>query len=110
METTAFQNWVKQFYEKRGWSDYNGFIRVGFLMEEVGEVARVIRALEIGRDRPDEAVRDEDQLRKELKEEIGDVLGNVLILAKLYGLSLEDIMRAHVDKLSSRFADDMPDS
>ncbi len=55
MDVTAFQEWVKDYYESRGWSELDIFIRIGFLAEETGEVARAIRALEIGRDRPDEA-------------------------------------------------------
>ncbi|MGQ0422215.1 MazG nucleotide pyrophosphohydrolase domain-containing protein, partial [Bacillus sp. HC-Mk] len=54
MDIVAFQRWVEEFYEKRSWSQYNAFIRLNFLTEEVGEVSRVVRAIEIGRDRPDE--------------------------------------------------------
>lgn len=35
--------------------EYGPFIRTGFLMEEVGELARAVRAAEIRRDRPDES-------------------------------------------------------
>ncbi|MBO1003191.1 MazG-like family protein [Pseudogracilibacillus auburnensis] len=45
----------RQLYKDRGWVDLDIFVRIGFLSEETGEVARAIRALEIGRDRPDEA-------------------------------------------------------
>ena len=50
MNVTEFQQWVKDYYKMRGWSDLDIFIRIGFLAEETGEVARAIRALEIGRD------------------------------------------------------------
>ncbi|MGG2017681.1 MazG nucleotide pyrophosphohydrolase domain-containing protein [Bacillus sp. S10(2024)] len=103
MNTNEFQNWVEQFYHKRGWAQYNSFIRVNFLAEEVGEVSRVIRAIEIGRDRPDETAKNEEELIIELKEELGDVLGNLIILAQKYDLDLQDIMEAHVKKLSKRF-------
>lgn len=56
MELNEFQKWVKDYYDTRGWSDLSIFTRIGFLAEETGEVARAIRALEIGRDRPDEKV------------------------------------------------------
>ncbi len=55
MNVNEFQEWVKAYYEKRGWSELDIFIRIGFLTEETGEVARAIRTLEIGRDRPDES-------------------------------------------------------
>lgn len=51
LELNEFQRWVKDYYEARGWSELNIFTRIGFLAEETGEVARAIRAIEIGRDR-----------------------------------------------------------
>ncbi len=67
MDIVAFQRWVEEFYEKRSWSQYNAFIRLNFLTEEVGEVSRVVRAIEIGRDRPDEDAKTEEELKQELK-------------------------------------------
>ncbi|GIP34851.1 MazG nucleotide pyrophosphohydrolase domain-containing protein [Paenibacillus sp. J2TS4] len=104
MELEEFQKWVQRFYKQRGWTDYGPFIRVGFLMEETGEVARAVRALEIGRDRPDEAGLPLPKLEQELVEELGDVLGNVILLANLYGVSLEKIATAHKAKLMKRYA------
>ncbi len=75
-------------------------------MEEVGEVARVVRAYEIGRDRPDEGSRSVDELREELVGELGDVLGNVTLLADLYNISLDEIIAEHQRKLSKRFANE----
>ena len=98
-----FQRWVEEFYEKRSWSQYNSFIRLNFLTEEVGEVSRVVRAIEIGRDRPDEQIKQVEELKMELKEELGDVLANLIILSQKYDLDLQDIMNAHVEKLSKRF-------
>ncbi|MFF2496776.1 MazG-like family protein [Peribacillus sp. NPDC058075] len=56
MNVTEFQQWVKDYYEAQGWSELDIFIRIGFLAEETGEVARAIRSLEIGRNRPDEVI------------------------------------------------------
>ncbi|EEL48655.1 MULTISPECIES: MazG nucleotide pyrophosphohydrolase domain-containing protein [Bacillus cereus group] len=103
MNIAGFQRWVEDFYEKRSWSQYNSFIRLNFLTEEVGEVSRVVRAIEIGRDRPDEQEKQEEELKIELKEELGDVLANLIILSQKYDLDLQDIMEAHVEKLSKRF-------
>jgi len=103
MEAKEFQQWVENFYQKRGWTDYGPFIRMGFLMEEAGEVARVVRSLEIGRDRPDETDKRAEELKRELTEELGDVLGNLIILANLYNIGMEEIMEAHVGKLKQRF-------
>lgn len=103
MDIQSFEQWVHQFYASRQWSDYDSFIRVGFLMEEVGEVARAVRAMEIGRDRPDEAVPSDSMLHQELVEELGDVLANLLVLAKRYDISMDRMMQAHQDKLINRF-------
>lgn len=103
MDITQFQNWVDDFYESRGWSQYGPFIRVGFLIEEVGEVARVVRSLEIGRDRPDEGEKSAEALRQELTEELGDVLSNLMILAKKYDIELSDIVEDHINKLTKRY-------
>ncbi|WP_314591020.1 MazG-like family protein [Paenibacillus terrigena] len=97
------QAWIQQFYQDRGWSNYGPFERVGFLMEEVGETARAIRAIEIGRDRPDELEQPMDRLREELVEELGDVLGNVIILANMYDVSIEHILEVHKSKLTKRY-------
>lgn len=103
MEFNQFQNWVKEFYEQRGWSDYGPFIRMGFMMEEVGEVSRAVRALEIGRDRPDESDRLQQELQQEFIEELGDVLGNVILLANMYNVSLKKIAEVHKEKLLKRY-------
>lgn len=103
MNTIDFQKWVAEYYKKRGWPELDIFIRIGFLAEETGEVARAIRALEIGRDWPDELESSENELKLELMEELGDVLGNVTVIANKYGISLEEIFIAHRDKLEKRF-------
>lgn len=53
--------------------------------------------------RPDEDAKTEEELKQELKEELGDVLSNLIILSQKYDLDLQDIMNAHVAKLSKRF-------
>ncbi|OAB25493.1 hypothetical protein PMSD_27455 [Paenibacillus macquariensis subsp. defensor] len=103
MDINAFQQWVKDYYEERGWSELDIFIRIGFLAEETGEVARAIRALEIGRNRPDETVSTYAENKQELIEELGDVLGNVIVIANKYDVSLEDIFKSHQEKLHNRY-------
>ncbi|MGP4065804.1 MazG nucleotide pyrophosphohydrolase domain-containing protein [Oceanobacillus sp. M65] len=105
MDVTKFQHWVNDYYENKGWSELDIFIRIGFLAEETGEVARAIRALEIARDRPDETTGSFSDNRKELVEELGDVLGNVIVIANKYNISLEEVFKSHKEKLSKRYAD-----
>ncbi len=80
MNTTEFQSWIKEYYETRGWTELDIFIRIGFLTEETGEVARAIRALEVGRDRPDKKTETYEDLTRELVEELDDVLVTLLLL------------------------------
>ncbi|GGG00756.1 MazG nucleotide pyrophosphohydrolase domain-containing protein [Paenibacillus aceti] len=104
MDITEFQRWVKQHYQDRGWSDLDIFVRIGFLAEETGEVARAIRALEIGRDRPDEVDGTFEENRQHLTEELGDVLGNLIVIANKYDISLEEIFQSHQAKLLDRYS------
>ncbi|TEB48864.1 MazG nucleotide pyrophosphohydrolase domain-containing protein, partial [Streptococcus agalactiae] len=39
----------------------------------------------------------------DIKEELGDVLDNIFILADQYNISLEEIISAHRTKLEKRF-------
>ncbi|AIC93097.1 MazG nucleotide pyrophosphohydrolase domain-containing protein [Shouchella lehensis] len=105
MTSEEFQNWIQTYYEERGWHDLDIFIRIGFLSEETGEVARAIRALEIGRDRPEEERGDYQQNKVALTEELGDVLGNIAVIANKYNISLEDVFTLHRNKLEERYAE-----
>ena len=100
MDMNEARQWIKQFYGERGWTEYGLYSR-WVLMEETGETARAVRAYEIGRDRPDEEVQSREQLKQDLVEEIGDVLGNISLLADLYGISLEEAFMAHQQKCRS---------
>lgn len=81
MDLSQFQKFVEAYYTKKRWLDLNIFIRIGFLSEETGEVARAIRALEIGRYRADEADKSHEENIQALTEEFGDVLGNIVVIA-----------------------------
>ena len=106
MKINEYNSWVIDFYKKRNWYQYDPFIRVGFLTDEVGEISRAIRGVEIGRDRPDESAKDQAYYRENLMEELGDVFDNVLILADKYDIALEDIMGHHKAKLEERFKEE----
>lgn len=104
MNINEFQQWVKEYYQQRKWSDLDIFVRIGFLAEETGEVARAIRALEIGRDRPDEVEGSYQENKSDLTEELGDVLGNLIVIANRYDISFEDILKTHKQKLVARYS------
>lgn len=104
MNILDYQKFISDFYKRKNWYQYDPFIRANFLNEEVGEVCRAIRAIEIGRDRPDEKPKSPSENLTNLIEELGDVLDNIFIIADKYQLSLEDIMVAHQQKLTQRYA------
>jgi len=103
MELVEFQKWIKKYYEERGWAELDIFTRIGFLAEETGEVARAVRALEIGRGRPDEMDNSYIDSKQELVEELGDVVGNIIVIANKYDITLEEVFQTHQDKLLERY-------
>ncbi|OFI50399.1 hypothetical protein BG261_00500 [Floricoccus tropicus] len=106
MNTKEYEKWVIDFYRNRGWYEYDPFVRINYLTEEVGEVSRAVRDIEIGRDRPDESEKSLDTKKDNLLEELGDVLDNIIILADKYDMTLEDVMDKHIKKLEKRFDQD----
>lgn len=106
MDLTNYQEFIRAFYRKRGWYDYSIFIRTNFLTEEVGEVCQAIRAIEIGRDRPDEMEAIAQEKMDHLVEELGDAFDNLFLIADKYDLSLEMILAKHKTKLEQRYSED----
>ncbi|CAM3117906.1 MazG nucleotide pyrophosphohydrolase domain-containing protein [Sporolactobacillus spathodeae] len=103
MHLNEVQEWEKNFYTERGWIDLPPYTRIGFLIEELGEVSRAVRSFEIGRDHPGEKRCTREVIIANLAEELGDVLSNLSILADLYDLTLEDLVDAHRKKLTLRY-------
>src|SRR5699024_6394371 len=95
MEAKEFQKWIAEYYKSRVWSDLDIFVRIGFLSEETGEAARAIRSLEIGQDRPDEHTASLAESKRNLTEELGDVLGNLVVIANKYNIDLQEIFLEH---------------
>ncbi len=81
----------------------NTSIRLNFLVEEIGELSQAIRKYEIGRDRPDKVAESRAESLNHIKEELGDVLDNVLILADKDNLDIDEIIHEHVEKLEKRY-------
>ena len=103
MEVKEFQKWSKEFYSKREWDKYDAFIRMNFLCEEVGELCQAVRKFEIGRNRPDEEDKSQFENLENIKEEIGDVLDNIIVLVNKYDLSFDEILQNHINKIERRF-------
>lgn len=103
MKFTKYQEWARSFYSMQGWYNLNTSIRLNFLIEEIGELSQSIRSYEIGRDRPDEIKEAKNIYLNKIKEELGDVLDNVVILADKYGFTIEDIISEHIEKFEKRY-------
>lgn len=88
----AAQADLRQFLDERGWypSDTEGrYYTTIHMMEELGELARVITHLESRRAEVQERREDQVLQMQELEIELGDVLCHVLKLAEAYGVSTE---------------------
>lgn len=103
MKIQDYQQWVREFYQQIGWYERNPFMRITYLTEEMGEVACAVRALEIGRERPDESDASLQQKHDNLIEELGDVLDNLFVLADKYGISMEEVILRHKAKFEHRY-------
>lgn len=108
MNILSYQKKIVQFYQEKGWYELEPFVRINFLTEEVGEISRAVRDIEIGRDRSDEKPKTQSEKYENLAEEIADVLDNLLILADKYELHFERILDEHLKKLYSRYPDSSP--
>lgn len=104
MNLTSHQQWLADFYKRRHWYQYSPFIRINFLTEEVGELSRAVRALEIGRDHPGDPQTSQKAKYANLTEELADVLDQVLILCDKYQIDPTTLLSASRTKLQHRFA------
>ena len=107
MQFSEYQQWVSEFYQQQNWYRHDVFRRLAYLAEEVGEVACAVRAIEIGRERPDQIEQDQAQKRENLIEELGDVFDNLFILADKYDISIEEVIHKHKAKFIKRYVDDV---
>lgn len=100
------QLWLEKFYAERGWDKYSPFVVSNFITEEVGELARAIRSIEIGRDHPGEEVLSDKALEANLIEELADCMDQILILCSKFGIQSTDLLAASETKLINRFKSD----
>ena len=103
MNLEIHRDWLVNFYKQRNWYQYSPFIRLNFLTEEVGELSRAVRAVEIGRDHPGEATQSPEALRDNLTEELADVLDQVLIMADKFHIAPNTLLIHSEAKLHQRF-------
>ncbi len=87
--------WIKKF----GVRYFNELTNTAMLMEEVGEVARIMAR------RYGEQSEKESDKNKDLGDEMADVLFVLICLANQTGIDLEEAMRKNLDKKTNRDAE-----
>lgn len=78
---------------------FNELTNTAILMEEVGEVARIMAR------RYGEQSEKESDKQKSLEDELADVLFVVMCLANQTGIDLESALKKNLDKKTARDAD-----
>ncbi|MDP4798038.1 MAG: nucleotide pyrophosphohydrolase [Crocinitomicaceae bacterium] len=85
-------NWIKEY----GVRYFNELTNTAMLMEEVGEVARIMAR------RYGEQSEKESDKSKDLGDEMADVLFVLICLANQTGIDLEEALRKNLDKKTNR--------
>ena len=85
-------DWIKEY----GVRYFNELTNTAMLMEEVGEVARIIAR------RYGEQSEKESDKNKDLGDEMADVLFVLICLANQTGIDLEEAMRKNLAKKTNR--------
>ena len=85
-------NWIKE----HGVRYFNELTNTAILMEEVGEVARIMAR------RYGEQSEKESDKNKDLGDEMADVLFVLICLANQTGIDLETALKANLDKKTQR--------
>ena len=96
MEVSQMQKEVDGWISKYGVRYFNELTNLGLLMEEVGELARVITR------KYGEQSSKESDLQVNLKEEMADVLFVLTCLANQCGINLEEAFKENLQKKIKR--------
>jgi NTP pyrophosphatase (non-canonical NTP hydrolase) len=89
---TIVDNWINEY----GVRYFNELTNTAMLMEEVGEVARIMAR------RYGEQSEKESDKSKDLGDEMADVLFVLICLANQTGIDLEEALRKNLDKKTNR--------
>lgn len=96
MEIKEAQYIVDQWIKSYGVRYFNELTNTAILMEEVGEVARIMSR------RYGEQSEKESDKHKDLGDEMADVLFVLICLANQTGIDLEEALRKNLDKKTGR--------
>lgn len=93
---TAYQEQVDKWIKEVGVRYFDELTNTAILMEEVGEVARIMAR------RYGEQSEKESDKNKDLGDELADVLFVVTCLANQTGINLEEAVQRNFEKKTSR--------
>ena len=96
MEVSALQKKVDKWIKEYGVRYFDEMTNTAMLMEEVGEVARIMAR------RYGEQSEKESDKNKDLGEELADVLFVLVCLANQTGINLEDAIKKNFEKKTKR--------
>lgn len=96
MKISEAQEIVDKWIKEYGVRYFNELTNTAMLMEEVGEVARIM-ARRFG-----EQSEKESDKSKDLGDEMADVLFVLICLANQTGIDLEEALRKNLDKKTNR--------
>ena len=94
-----YQKLVDYWVQSYGVRYFSELTNLGVLMEEVGEVARILTRMH-----GDQSFKDRNE-EKELGDELADVLFVVTCLANQHGVDLARALQENLDKKTSRDAE-----
>ena len=100
MEIAAYQHWLEKYDKLRGWDRVSPSQTFVHLMEEMGEIARLVLHLEGYK--PGEG--HEDEIRVELAEELGDAATFLFKIAYQFGIDMEKAMKGNMPKAEGRYS------
>jgi len=99
MEISALQKEVDTWIKTHGARYFNELTNTAILMEEVGELARIM-----ARKYGEQSFKNKEE-EKQLGDEMADVLWVLVCLANQTGVDLEEAMRKNMEKKTSRDKD-----
>ena len=99
MEISAYQKEVDQWIKDHGVRYFNELTNTALLMEEVGELARIM-----ARKYGEQSFKNAEE-EKNLGDEMADVLFVLTCLANQTGVNLEEAIQRNMEKKTSRDKD-----
>ncbi len=100
MHIREYQEWLEHWDKKRGWDKVLPAHTLIHALEEMGEVARLVLALDGYK-----PAEDVEKLRRELAEELSDLFVFLFKLAYQMGIDVEAALKAGQKKAEARFPD-----